>query len=103
MQHNQDSGQPSSHVDAMRTASRVDTHCARAALRSEVGTGRLTVKRNLHATMRVQAGVDDIECAANRDEGYDPDDAAFIAALGRVRTELAERHTNCADQIIVDY
>ncbi|WP_170880006.1 hypothetical protein [Mycobacterium colombiense] len=53
--------------------------------------------------MRVQAGVDDIECAANRDEGYDPDDAAFIAALGRVRTELAERHTNCADQIIVDY
>lgn len=33
--------------------------------------------------------MDDIEHEAIRDEGYDPDDTAVVAALDRVRTELA--------------
>jgi hypothetical protein len=33
--------------------------------------------------------MEDIERAAIRDEGYDPDDPAVIAALDRVRGELA--------------
>jgi hypothetical protein len=35
--------------------------------------------------------MDDIERAAIRDEGYDPDDASVIAALDRVRVELARQ------------
>jgi hypothetical protein len=37
----------------------------------------------------VQAGMDEIERAAILDEGYDPDDPKVIAALDRVRAELA--------------
>jgi hypothetical protein len=33
--------------------------------------------------------MDDIERAAIRDEGYDPDDPEVVAALDRVRAELA--------------
>jgi hypothetical protein len=33
--------------------------------------------------------MDEIERAAIRDEGYDPDDPKVIAALARVRAELA--------------
>jgi hypothetical protein len=33
--------------------------------------------------------MDDIEREAIRDEGYDPDDPAVVAALERVRAELA--------------
>ena len=33
-------------------------------------------------------GIDDIEREAIRDEGYDPDDPAVLAALDRVRAEL---------------
>lgn len=33
--------------------------------------------------------MDDIEREAIRDEGYDPDDPAVVAALDRVRAELA--------------
>jgi hypothetical protein len=35
-------------------------------------------------------GPDEIERAAIRDEGYDPDDPKVIVALDRVRTELAQ-------------
>jgi hypothetical protein len=45
-------------------------------------------ERNQHDRFGVQAGMDEIECAAIRDEGYDPDDPKVIAALGRVRAEL---------------
>jgi hypothetical protein len=42
--------------------------------------------------------MDEIERAAIRDEGYDPDDPDVVAALDRVRAELAEwatcRHGN---------
>lgn len=47
------------------------------------------VKRNQSASFGVHAGIDDIERAAIRDEGYDPDDPAVVAALDRVRAELA--------------
>jgi hypothetical protein len=33
--------------------------------------------------------MDEIERAAIRDEGYDPDDPAIIAAIDRVRWELS--------------
>ncbi|WP_165762562.1 hypothetical protein [Mycolicibacterium vulneris] len=33
--------------------------------------------------------MDEIEGGAIRDEGYDPDDSAVVAALDRVRTEVA--------------
>jgi hypothetical protein len=42
--------------------------------------------------------VDEIECAAIRDEGYDPDDPAVIAALHRVRAELAAFGRVCREQ-----
>jgi hypothetical protein len=35
--------------------------------------------------------MDDVERAAIREEGYDPDDPKVIAALDRVRAELAGR------------
>jgi len=44
--------------------------------------------RNRHITFGVQAGMDEIQPAAIRDEGYDPDDPDVIAALDRVRAEL---------------
>jgi hypothetical protein len=47
--------------------------------------------RNQLAAPSVQAGVDEIERAAIRDEGYDPDDPDGLAALDRVRAELAAR------------
>jgi hypothetical protein len=34
--------------------------------------------------------MDDIEGDAIRDEGYDPDDPAVVAALDRVRAELKQ-------------
>jgi len=40
--------------------------------------------------------VDDIEREAIRDEGYDPDDPAVVAALDRVRDELAAVRPGCA-------
>jgi hypothetical protein len=39
--------------------------------------------------LRVQPNMDDIEREAIRDEGYNPDDPAVVAALDRVRAELA--------------
>ena len=33
--------------------------------------------------------MDQIECSAIRDEGYDPDAPAVVAALDRVRRDLA--------------
>jgi hypothetical protein len=38
--------------------------------------------------------MDDIERDAVRAEGYDPDDPAVVAALNRVRAELAEWATS---------
>jgi hypothetical protein len=43
--------------------------------------------RNQHITFGVQAGMDEIQRAAIRDEGYDPDDPEVIAALDRARAE----------------
>ena len=42
----------------------------------------------------VEPGMDDIERDAVRAEGYDPDDPAVVAALNRVRAELAEWATS---------
>jgi hypothetical protein len=41
----------------------------------------------------VQVGMDEIERAAIRDEGYDPDNPAVLAALDQVRAELAALKT----------
>ena len=43
---------------------------------------------NQRVVFRVQAGMDEIERAAIRDEGYDPDDPGVVAALDIVRWEL---------------
>jgi hypothetical protein len=45
--------------------------------------------RNQRVVFGVQAFMDEIERAAIRDEGYDPDDPDVIAALDRVRAELS--------------
>jgi hypothetical protein len=43
----------------------------------------------VRAGAHVQAGMDEVERAAIRDEGYDPDDLAVVAALDGVHAELA--------------
>jgi hypothetical protein len=40
-------------------------------------------ERNQYSIFRVEAGMDESERAAIRDEGYDPDDPAVVAALVR--------------------
>jgi hypothetical protein len=45
--------------------------------------------RNQLVVYGVQAGMDEIERAAIRDEGFDPDDPAVVAAIDLVGWELS--------------
>jgi hypothetical protein len=43
--------------------------------------------------------MDEIERAAIRDEGYDPDDPEVIAALDRMRAELRGIQLRCSSSV----